>query len=461
MNFLANVLNTLMSLGSFLVIPIVIFIMGLIFKMPLAKAFRSGIYTAAGFVGVNTFIGFFLGAVSPATVAFVENTGLDLGVLDAGFVAATVTGWGSPIAVYILPVGLVVNMLMLMIGSTKTVDIDIWNYWIWGLSAALVYTLTNDIMLAFIAFIIVEVSTLILADITAPKVQEQFEIPGISIPHADSVPWAIIAYPVNAFLNKIPAIKNLDSDSEAINKKIGILGEPAFIGFIMGILLGIFGRIGIVNTMKLAVNIPAALIIFPIIIRLIREGLLPVADAVRNFLQKRFPGKEYYIGLDAAVIVGDSVVLATSMIIIPILILLAVILPGNRVLPMANLSSLFFHICVAVAICERNLIKSIITSIVIFTVGFYICTATAVVFTQTAVSAGFQLPEGTTLITAFVSGFAPNTWFSVTLLDILNKGSNIIAATGGILVILTMVIYSIRRNKKIEAIKENLKQDVI
>jgi galactitol-specific phosphotransferase system IIC component len=32
------------------------------------------------------------------------------------------------------------------------------------------------------------------------------------------------------------------------------------------------------------------------------EGLAPIAEGAKTFIQKRFPGKEVYIGLDAAVV---------------------------------------------------------------------------------------------------------------------------------------------------------------
>jgi PTS system galactitol-specific IIC component len=443
-----NLLQLVLDLGASVILPIIIFIMGLLLGMKVGKAFRSAMMIGIGFIGINIFIGFFIGAIAPATNAFVQNTGIQLDVLDVGFAAATVTGWGSPISLYFIPLGLAVNIALLVLRSTRTVDVDLWNYWIWGLAGALVYAFTGNLLLAFVAFVIVEVSTLILADITAKKVQEQFDLPGVSIPHADAVPWVIVGYPIIWLLDRIPFLNKIEADPQIVRKKLGVLGEPVFIGFVLGILLGILGRQSLSEIIQLAFKVPASLVIFPILIRLIREGLLPVAETLRGFLQKRFPGKEYYIGLDAAVIVGDEVVLSTAVLLIPILLLIAPILPGNRVLPLANLSSLFFHTCVVTAIANRNYIKSLIAQIGVFIVGFYICTSLAPLFTQTAIQSGFVMPEDTTLITAFVSGFAPNNWFATVLLNFLSRFGTVIAAAGGILIILAIAFGGWLFNRK-------------
>jgi len=445
-----NILQTILDLGASVVLPIIILLMGLLLGMKLGKAFRSAMMIGIGFVGINTFIGFFIGAIAPATNAFVENTGIQLDILDVGFVAATVTGWGSPISLYFIPLGLAINIALLILRSTRTVDIDLWNYWIWGLAGALVYVFTGNILLAFVAFTMVEVSTLILADITAKKVQEQFELPGVSIPHADAVPWVIIGYPILWVLDRIPFLSKIEADPQVIRKKLGVVGEPVFIGFVLGIVLGILGRQSFSEIVQLAVKIPASLVIFPILIRLIREGLLPVAETLRGFLQKRFPGKEYHIGLDAAVIVGDEVVLSTAVLLIPILLLIAPIIPGNRVLPLANLSSLFFHTCVVTAIANRNYVKSLIAQIGVFIAGFYICTSLAPLFTKAAIQFGFAIPENTTLITAFVSGFAPNNWFATVVLNFLSGFGVPVAAGVGLLIIIAIAFGGWMFNKKVE-----------
>ena len=51
--------------------------------------------------------------------------------------------WGSPVATIIIPLAIVVNLVMIFTKTTKTMDIDLWNYWHFGAAAATVYVLTN------------------------------------------------------------------------------------------------------------------------------------------------------------------------------------------------------------------------------------------------------------------------------------------------------------------------------
>jgi PTS system galactitol-specific IIC component len=60
-------------------------------------------------------------------------------------------------------------------------------------------------------------------------------------------------------------------------------------------------------------------------------------------MQKRFAGSEFYIGLDSAVATGHPSAIATALILVPITIVLALIVPGNRVLPFGDLGNYTFH----------------------------------------------------------------------------------------------------------------------
>ena len=56
-------------------------------------------------------------------------------------------------------------------------------------------------------------------------------------------------------------------------------------------------------------NVAAVLLLIPRMISLLMEGLMVISEATQEFLKKRFPGKEIYIGLDAAVATGHPFVI--------------------------------------------------------------------------------------------------------------------------------------------------------
>ncbi|HAJ55923.1 MAG TPA: PTS galactitol transporter subunit IIC, partial [Lactobacillus sp.] len=66
-----------------------------------------------------------------------------------------------------------------------------------------------------------------------------------------------------------------------------------------------------------------------------------------------------------AVVVGNADVITTALIIIPLTILMALVLPGNQVLPFADLAVVPFRVALVVALTNGNLLKNIIIGFVV------------------------------------------------------------------------------------------------
>lgn len=96
-------------------------------------------------------------------------------------------------------------------------------------------------------------------------------------------------------------------------------------------------RRGFKGCATLMITVAAIMVLFPRMIRLIVEGLMPISDGARKFFQKHFKGREVFIGLDTAVTLGHPTTIAVGLLLIPIMLILASILPGNKVLPLADL----------------------------------------------------------------------------------------------------------------------------
>jgi PTS system galactitol-specific IIC component len=59
----------------------------------------------------------------------VEQTGINLPVVDLGWPPLSAITWGSPIAPFVIPLTMLINVIMIAIKQTRTVDVDMWNYW--------------------------------------------------------------------------------------------------------------------------------------------------------------------------------------------------------------------------------------------------------------------------------------------------------------------------------------------
>lgn len=401
MTDLTSVVQSFLALGPTVILPVFIFIIGLIFGCGPAKSFRSGLTIGVGFVGINLVVALLVDNLGPAAQAMIKNFGIQLNAIDIGWPGSASMAWASPIAAIVIPIALVVNIAMLLTKTTKTMDVDIWNYWHFTFCGACVYALTESFWQAIIAAVLFEIVVLKIADWTAPYMDKYFELPGVSVPTGSTCSYAPIGIPLIWLIQKIPVIKDLKADPEYIQKRFGIFGEPIFMGLILGAILGLLGGYNLGDTAKVGMAMAGVMVLMPRMVKLLMEGLIPISEAAREFLQKRFgENANIYIGLDAAVTTGHPAVIATALILVPITILIAVVLPGNNVLPFGDLATIPFIVAMIVAAARGNIIHSVLAGVVVIGLSLLMSTAMAEFQTSMSATANFAMPEGSTLISS-------------------------------------------------------------
>jgi PTS system galactitol-specific IIC component len=134
------------------------------------------------------------------------------------------------------------------------------------------------------------------------------------------------------------------------------------------------------------------------------EGLTPLSEAARAFMQKRFSDREFYIGLDSAILIGHPITIAAGIILIPVTLFLAAILPGNTTLPAADLAATAFFVAMVPPLTRGNLFRSILYGTIIMIVVLYISSSFAPLMTEIAKSIGYAIPEGAVQITGLSGG---------------------------------------------------------
>jgi PTS system galactitol-specific IIC component len=140
----------------------------------------------------------------------------------------------------------------------------------------------------------------------------------------------------------------------------------------------------------MAMNLGASMVLMPRMISLLMEGLVPVFQAARKWMLDHFPDHEFRVGLDAAVLVGKPEVLINGMLMVPVMVLLAILLPGNNVLPFADLSVLAFFTTWAVGVNRGNLFRSLLIGALICTAILYGAGFVAPTLTQMGTASGFE-----------------------------------------------------------------------
>ena len=414
---LSAVNSYLSDLGASITLPFLIVIFGMILGQKFSQALRAGLLIGVGFIGLNLVIGLMGTQVGPAASGIAKLLGVNLTTIDVGWPASAAIAFGSTIGAIIIPLGLAVNIVLLTFGLTRTLNIDLWNFWHSALVGALVDSVTGSFWVGMAAAAVHMTVVLALADLSAPWIQKYFGFPDISFPHGTSAPYIAFAAPMNWVFDRIPGFNKWQADPESIQKRFGIFGEAMILGFILGLLLGIFGfgfddpRSDSIAILTLAVSLAAVMVLLPRMVALLMEGLIPISDSAKAFVERRFPNRKFYIGLDSAIAVGHPAVLATSLVLVPVTVVVAVLLAplGNTVLPLVDLSTIPFIVCMMVPIFRGNIVRSVIGGAIVIGLGLFIASATAASFTSIAVKSGFELPADTTQISSLVDGANPLT----------------------------------------------------
>lgn len=328
------IIQYILDLGSAIFVPLIILVIGLIAKMSFKKAFKSALTLGVAFTGMNLVIGFMAGAVSPASESLAKNTGILLPALDLGWTGAASITWSWAYAFVFFAVVIVVNMVMLLLNLTKTLNVDMWNVWGKALTAYLVYFITGNLLAGFITAIVQVVLELKMGDMFQKHIEDLTGIPLVTVTHLMNIS-AVLMLPVNKLMDKIPFF-NKRADTNALKSKIGMFSENSVMGFIIGVLLGFAGAYGVSGSLNLGIQVATAMALFPMISKMFMQSLSPLADAMSELMKSKFKDKEVFIGLDWPILAGRSEVWVTAILIVPIFIGYALILPGNTVLPLAG-----------------------------------------------------------------------------------------------------------------------------
>ena len=403
MKVLSDVVQSIINVGPSVMLPIIIFIVGLIFRVKPGKALTSGITVGIGMIGINLVINLLTTSVGPAAQAMVKRFGFHLTIIDAGWPAVSAGTWAQPISAIMIPIILVVNVGLILLNLTKTLDIDIWNYWHMIAAAATAYVVTKNWWFAILCGIIYEIAVLIIADKTAPKVAEFYGLDGISFPTGSAAAYGLLGIPIGWVVSKIPGIRKWDVDPQTIQKRFGVFGEPMVMGIVIGMLLAALGGYSIPNILKLGMSMGGVMFLMPRMVKILMEGLIPIQEGAQKLLQEKYGNRKIYLGMDAALSTGSPATLATGLLMVPITLFLAIILPGNRVLPFGDLATIPFFAALIVPSRKGNIVHSVLSATIVMV--FALLMATDFVPTLTSLMHGIvAFPKGASEVTNLDTG---------------------------------------------------------
>lgn len=386
-----TIAGVLGNLGSSVLVALVMFILGVCFKAGFSKSLRGGIYAGIGLAGLSVIINAATDTLTPAIQAFSANFATNLNVTDVGWGSSGIAFAWPGLAFVILGI-LIVNVLMIVLKLTKTMWTDIWSIWHGNVIGGMVWALTGgNITLGVIAGVAFLAIGSIIADITAKDYQEFNDMPGIAVPCTTSF-LALFAKPFNWLLEQIPGVNKINASPENIRKRMGIFGELGVMGVVIGIVIGILAGYNYGAVLQLGISIGVLMVFLPKTVSVLCEGIIPIANAIIELVQEKFGDRELYVGVDCAALLGHPSVMASAVILYPLIVLLAIVLPGNILLPIASLAIVPYW-CGAVAPQLKGNVFRIVLFVLIWTIPvFLIASAQAPIHTLTMGTLGLADP---------------------------------------------------------------------
>lgn len=364
MNTIFNIFQEILNLGPEVMLPVIMLILGLIFRMKFGDAIKTGLLVGIGFQGLTLAIDLLMNSINPA-IEYYRDIGEGFTTVDIGWAAVGAASWAVPFSAIAVLLIVGANVLLIITGLTKVINVDLWNFIHFLIPGALAYALFDSFWIGLLVTVGLAVITLFVSEKVAPYWQEYFGLEGTTV---STLSFLTFAWPVgilgNKIIDKIPGLRDLDLNMEKIEEKIGFLADPAVIGLIIGSLIGVITRQDWQTVLTMGTGIAAALVLLPRMVSIMMEGLSSISNAAKDFMGRFTKDGDTLVGMDIALGVGDRASNTTYLLLIPISIGLAFVIPGMSYLPVGLLTNIIYMVPLIAMASKGNLVRTLIIGIV-------------------------------------------------------------------------------------------------
>jgi galactitol PTS system EIIC component len=400
---LKNVFDTF---GPAVFVPVVIFIIALFLKVTPKKAFMSALSAGVGLMGFSLVIGAYGPIVTPVINSMVTNTGINLPVFDVGWQATAIVAYSTEIGMIFVGLAILIQTVLFLLRVTNVFQPgDLWNnysYMVWG---SMTYLITDNFVLGLAVMIMQLLYTQLFAEMIQKRWSTYYQYPNCTIASLHTVSITPYAIAMDWILNKL-GLNKIKADPESFRRRLGFMGEPMSLGLFLGLFIGIVGNLTRLNTLAawgqiftLGIATSAVMSVFPKISSIFAGSFSAITEASKKSI-KGTKG-EWYLSVNDATGYGESATLITGIMLMPLVLVVAFILPGNRVLPLLDLVAIPYLIQPIIAVSNGNIAKSTISGVIWFAIALLVATTTAPLFTDVATSVGVEMATGIALITSF------------------------------------------------------------
>lgn len=462
--FANTVFKPLIDLGAAPLMLIVLTVIALIFRVKFSKALEGGIKLAIALTAIGDIIGLLTTAYQDALQRFVTNTGIHLTVTDLGWAPLATITWGSPYTLFFLMILIIVNIIMLVLKKTNTLDVDIFDVWHLSFVGLFAIFCGANLLIATLLVAFIGILKIINSDLMKPTFNKLLDAPDanpMTTTHMNYMMNPYIMIMDKIFDKIFPWLDKYDFDSAKLNEKIGFWGSKFAIGIYLGIFIGLLSQSEPKEIFTLSLTAATCLELFSIIGSWFIAAVEPLSQGITDFANKRFNGRTMNIGLDWPFIAGRSEVWAAANVLAPIMLVEALILPGNKLLPLGGIIAM--GVTPALLVVTRGkILRMIIIGTFELPLFLWAGTLTAPFVTHTAKLVG-AFPKGMASSTMISHSTmeGPVEKFLAYLIGNASKGNimfiiyAILALAGYLLVFIWYAKQMKKRNAEYAANKEN------
>lgn len=338
--FANTIFDPLIELGAAPIMLIVLTLIAVFVGVKFQRALEGGIRLAISITAIGAVMNILTTNFSAALQQFVQNTGIELSITDVGWAPLATITWGSAYTLYFLFVMVVVNIVMLLLNKTNTLDVDIFDIWHLAITGLFCKFMGASLFVTTLLVIFIGVLKILNSDLMKPTFNDLLDAPDenpMTTTHMNYMMNPIVMV-FNKIIDKLfPSLDKYDFDSAKLNSKIGFWGSKFAIGIYLGLFIGILSGQKVKDTLQLAFIAATCLELFSVIGQWFIESVEPLSQGIADFANKRLGGRKLNIGLDWPFIAGRSEMWAAANILAPIMLLLAIIFPGNKILPLGGI----------------------------------------------------------------------------------------------------------------------------
>lgn len=365
MEVLKAIILGIYNAGAGVFLPLVFLVVGLFFRMKPGNALRAGLKAGIGLTGVSLITNYLITTLSPVISYYAEtSSGARFDIVDVPWSVSAALPFALPISVFLIPCFAVLTVVLVRMKVFHTLQLSIWDYGQQLTVIGFIYVLSGNMILAVACGFLNFIFCLWCGDKYAERWSETLGLEGTT---SSNVTQMSMAFPVcwiaNKIMDLIPAVKNNNFTPEKISKKIGIFGEPAVIGLIVGMFMAIITKQDITSIFSIGMGVSASIVLIPHTIKIFLDGVGALTQGAQAWAGNKLgEGHKVYIACDMAMSVGSPVVITINSLMIPLAVAFALLVPGFRYFPTGLMGGIIYMVGICTVYCKNDFVRSFVCS---------------------------------------------------------------------------------------------------